>query len=327
MLSLFGQREAIVGASADRREHDACVLDNSSRTRQESAMLKIEAVSKQFRGGQYGVRDLSLELESGVIGLLGPNGAGKTTLMQMIATITRPTSGRIFFEGVDVTKRPNDVRRKLGYLPQDFGVYDNLTAIEFLTYFAALKGVNSKTRVMEMLENVNLHSAAQRAVGGFSGGMKQRLGIAQALINNPALLIVDEPTAGLDPEERVRFRNVLSEIGFGKLVILSTHIVSDIESIATEIAVLKEGALLTAGAPETLLRACEGQVWRSVVPSEEFDRLRLTLKISSAVRKADGVHIRFVGPAPAIAASPAEPELEDAFLYLMNFGAEGAAAR
>ena len=284
-------------------------------------MLKIEAVSKQFRGGHYGVRDVSLDLKSGVIGLLGPNGAGKTTLMQMIATITRPTSGRILFEGVDVTSRPNDLRRKLGYLPQDFGVYENLTAIEFLTYFAALKGVNSKARVMEMLENVNLHSAAQRTVGGFSGGMKQRLGIAQALINDPALLIVDEPTAGLDPEERVRFRNVLSEIGFGKLVILSTHIVSDIESIATEIAILQAGALLTIGPPETLLRACAGKVWRSVVSSEEFDRLRTNLKISSAVRKPDGVHIRFVGPAADVAASAVEPELEDAFLYLMNFGA------
>ncbi|MBA2433714.1 MAG: ABC transporter ATP-binding protein [Chthoniobacterales bacterium] len=290
-------------------------------------MLEIEAVSKQFRGGHYGVRDISLGLKSGVIGLLGPNGAGKTTLMQMIATITRPTSGRILFEGVDVTKRPNDVRRKLGYLPQDFGVYDNLSAVEFLTYFAALKGVHSKARVMEMLEHVNLHSVARRAVGGFSGGMKQRLGIAQALINDPALLIVDEPTAGLDPEERVRFRNVLSEIGFGKLVILSTHIVSDIESIATQIAVMKAGALVTIGPPEALLQACAGKVWRSVVSSDEFDALRGTLKISSAVRKPDGVHLRFVGPEPALAASPAEPELEDAFLYLMNFGAEETAAR
>jgi len=162
------------------------------------SMLQIESVSKQFRGGNYGVRDVSLELKSGVIGLLGPNGAGKTTLMQMIATITRPTSGRISFQGVDVVLRPNDVRGKLGYLPQDFGVYENLTAREFLTYFAALKGVRGGTRVMEMLENVNLHQAAGRAIGGFSGGMKQRLGIAQALINDPALLIVDEPTAGLD---------------------------------------------------------------------------------------------------------------------------------
>jgi ABC-type multidrug transport system ATPase subunit len=283
-------------------------------------VLTIEKVSKRFRGGNYGVRELSLEVKSGVIGLLGPNGAGKTTLMQMIATITRPTSGRILFHGQDVTKRPNELRRRLGYLPQDFGVYDNLTATEFLTYFAALKGVRSKKRVMEMLESVNLHGVANRTVGGFSGGMKQRLGIAQALINDPELVIVDEPTAGLDPEERVRFRNVLSEIGFGKLVILSTHIVSDVESIATEIAVMKNGALLTMAMPETLLRIGEGRVWQSVVTSEQFDQLRTTLKISSAVRKPDGVHIRFVGPTPEIAAQAAEPELEDAFLYLMNFG-------
>ncbi len=283
-------------------------------------MLKIESVSKRFRAGNYGVRDVSLELKSGVIGLLGPNGAGKTTLMQMLATVTRPTSGRISFNDIDIVKRPNELRRQLGYLPQDFGVYENLTAVEFLTYFAALKGVHSKKRVTEMLEMVNLHSAANRTLGGFSGGMKQRLGIAQALINDPAFVIVDEPTAGLDPEERVRFRNVLSEIGFGKLVILSTHIVSDIESIATEIAVMKEGALLTMGAPENLLRAAGQHVWKAVVPSDEFEKLRATLKISSAVRKPDGVHIRFVGPAAALPATPVEPELEDAFLYLMNFG-------
>ncbi len=283
-------------------------------------MLKIEKVSKRFRAGNFGVRDLSLEVKSGVIGLLGANGAGKTTLMQMIATITRPTSGRILFCGADVTKRPNDVRRKLGYLPQDFGVYDNLTAREFLTYFAALKGVRSRRRVTEMLESVNLHGVANRTVGGFSGGMKQRLGIAQALINDPELVIVDEPTAGLDPEERVRFRNVLSEIGFGKLVILSTHIVSDVESIASEIAVMKDGALLTMATPEALLRLCDGHVWQSVLASEEFEKLRGTLKISSAVRKPDGVHLRFVGSSPAIAATAAEPELEDAFLHLMNLG-------
>ncbi|MDQ6654458.1 MAG: ABC transporter ATP-binding protein [Verrucomicrobiota bacterium] len=281
-------------------------------------MLKLESLSKCFRGGNYGVRDVSLDLSSGVIGLLGPNGAGKTTLMQMIATITRPTSGRILFEGTDIAKRPNELRRKLGYLPQDFGVYENLTALEFLTYFAALKGVHSKKRVLEMLEMVNLHTVADRPLGGFSGGMRQRVGIAQALINDPVLVIVDEPTAGLDPEERVRFRNLLSEIGFGKLVILSTHIVSDIESIATQIAVMKEGRLLTIAAPEVLLQEASGKVWNSVVASEEFEQLRTTLKISSAMRKADGVHIRFVGPEPAIAATAVEPELEDAFLYLMN---------
>jgi ABC-2 type transport system ATP-binding protein len=172
-------------------------------------MLQLESVSKKFPGGNCGVRDVSLKLKSGVIGLLGPNGAGKTTLMQMIATVTRPTSGRITFEGADITMRPDDLRKKLGYLPQDFGVYDNLTAREFLSYFAALKGVRSRKRILEMLETVNLHGVADRALGGFSGGMKQRLGIAQALVNDPALVIVDEPTAGLDPKERLRFRNVL----------------------------------------------------------------------------------------------------------------------
>ena len=285
-------------------------------------MLSIEQVSKRFRAGNFGVRDLSLEVKSGVIGLLGPNGAGKTTLMQMIATITRATTGRILFQGNDIAERPNDLRHRLGYLPQDFGVYDNLTALEFLRYFAALKGVRSNKRIVEMLETVNLHTVANRQVGGFSGGMKQRLGIAQALINDPELVIVDEPTAGLDPEERVRFRNVLSEIGFGKLVILSTHIVSDIESIATEIAVMKEGALVTMSAPENLLRVASGHVWQAVVPSDEFERLRTTVKISSAMRKPDGVHIRFVGAAPEIAANAVEPEMEDAFLYLMNFGAD-----
>ncbi len=294
----------------------------TSEDGQTAAMLKIESVSKRFRAGNYGVRDLSLDLQSGVIGLLGPNGAGKTTLMQMIATVTRPTGGRILFQDIDIVKRPNKLRRQLGYLPQDFGVYDNLTAREFLTYFAALKGVRSRKRVGEMLEMVNLHGVADRTLGGFSGGMKQRLGIAQALVNDPALVIVDEPTAGLDPEERVRFRNVLSEIGFGKLVLLSTHIVSDIESIATEIAVMKDGSLLTSGSPEKLLTAASGHVWQAVIPSDEFERARSTLKISSSIRRADGVHIRFVGDASEFPATPVEPELEDAFLFLMNSAPE-----
>src|SRR5881394_4649172 len=246
-------------------------------------MLRIESVSKRFRAGNFGVRDLSLEVKSGVIGLLGPNGAGKTTLMQMIATITRPTSGRILFHDQDIAKRPNELRRRLGYLPQDFGVYDYLTATEFLTYFAALKGVRSKQRVMEMLESVNLHGVANRTVGGFSGGMKQRLGIAQALINDPELVIVDEPTAGLDPEERVRFRNVLADLGIGKLVILSTHIVSDVESIASHIAIMRNGGVIAYAAPEDLLRSVGGNVWEMVVRSDEFDELRRTAKVSGAV--------------------------------------------
>lgn len=268
------------------------------------------------------VRDLSLQVGPGeVCGLIGPNGAGKTTLMQMIATITAPTSGTIRFDGMDLASDPDHLRRRLGYLPQDFGVYDNLTALEFLTYFASLKGVKSRMRVMELLELVNLHTVAHRATGGFSGGMKQRLGIAQALVNDPDLLIVDEPTAGLDPEERVRFRNILSDVGDGKLVILSTHIVTDIESTATSIAVMKQGRLLTCAAPEVLLRSAVGSVWEAVLSSERFETERSRLRISHAVRRPDGVHVRIVQPTlPMAEASPAEPDLEDAFLYVMNHG-------
>jgi len=282
-------------------------------------VLKIEGVSKRFAGGNFGVQGLSLKVDGGVIGLLGPNGAGKTTLMQMIATLTRPTSGRITFDGIDVARDPEAVRNRLGYLPQDFGVHDSLTAFEFLDYLARLKGVRSRTKVLAMLELVNLHTVANRAVGGFSGGMRQRLGIAQALIADPDLVIVDEPTAGLDPEERVRFRNILSEIGFGKLVLLSTHIVSDIESIATQIAVMRAGTLVTVGSPEELLRAAAGSAWEAVLPSSEFERLRKTLVVSNAVRKTDGVHLRLVSPRPPVpGASPVEPNLEDAYLHLMQ---------
>src|SRR3954469_16391159 len=288
-------------------------------------MLELGGVSKKFRGGNYGVRDLSLSIGGGVLGLLGPNGAGKTTLMQMIATITRPTSGTIRFREIDAIRDPDAIRRKLGYLPQDFGVYDNLTAIEFLRYFAALKGIHSRARINQMLEMVNLHNVANRAVGGFSGGMKQRLGIAQALINDPDLVIVDEPTAGLDPEERVRFRNVLSDIGLGKLVILSTHIVSDIESIATEIAIMREGSLVWFGTPEALLKRAEGNVWEMVIASSDFDQLRRSSRVSTALRRADGVHVRVVGPQPVRRdVVSAEPTLEDAFLHTVN-GGEAAA--
>jgi ABC-type multidrug transport system ATPase subunit len=281
-------------------------------------MLQLDGVSKKFRGGNYGVRDLSLSIGGGVLGLLGPNGAGKTTLMQMIATITRPTSGTIRFQDIDAVRAPDAIRRKLGYLPQDFGVYDNLTAIEFLSYFAALKGVHSRARINQMLEMVNLHNVAKRAVGGFSGGMKQRLGIAQALINDPDLVIVDEPTAGLDPEERVRFRNVLADVGLGKLVILSTHIVSDVESVATHIAIMNAGAIIACATPEELMRTAEGSVWELVVPSERFDELRRTARVSSAVRKSDGVHVRIVSGNDPGGAEAAEPTLEDAFLYTMS---------
>jgi len=284
-------------------------------------MLNLTQVTKRFRGGVTAVDNVSLTLEPGVVGLLGPNGAGKTTLMQLIATITRPTSGEIRFQGVDVLREPEVLRRQLGYLPQDFGVYDNLTAFEFLTYFGGLKGVTKRSRIEELLELVNLHTVAHRPAATFSGGMRQRLGIAQALLNDPALLIVDEPTAGLDPEERVRFRHLLSDLGHGKLVLLSTHIVSDVESLAGTIAVMREGRLVTCAAPEALLQGARGKVWEAVVSSAAYEEARGRLKVTRAVRQADGVHARVVAAAqPFPTAQPVEPDLEDAFVHLMQAG-------
>ena len=285
-------------------------------------MLKLDQVTKRFRGGVTAVADVSLELGAGVVGLLGPNGAGKTTLMQLIATITRPTQGQIHFQGVDVLREPETLRRHLGYLPQDFGVYDNLTAFEFLSYFGGLKGVTKKGRIDELLELVNLHTVAHRPAATFSGGMRQRLGIAQALLNDPLVLIVDEPTAGLDPEERVRFRHLLSDLGQGKLVLLSTHIVSDIESLAGTIAVMQHGRLVTCAAPESLLKAARGFVWEAMVSAADYEQARGRLKVTRAVRQADGVQARVVSrERPFPAALAVEPDLEDAFVHLMQSAA------
>src|ERR1035437_6973144 len=199
----------------------------------------------------------------GILGLLGPNGAGKTTLMSIIATITRPTEGTLHWNGSELAKDPNAIRTVLGYLPQDFGVYPNLNAVEFLEYLAAVKGLDAvaaRKRIDELLNLVNLTDVRKRPLGGYSGGMRQRIGIAQALLNDPKLLIVDEPTAGLDPEERVRFRNLLSDLSGDRIVILSTHIVSDVEGTATELALISGGALVAHAPLEELLRAAEGRV-------------------------------------------------------------------
>ena len=282
-------------------------------------MLEIQSVTKRFSNGVVAVNNLSCSLQSGVLGLLGPNGAGKTTLMQMIATLTKPTSGTILFAGEDIRKNPDSLRNRLGYLPQDFGVYDNLTALEFLSYFAALKGIRDKKKIWSLLEMVNLHAESNRLAGTFSGGMRQRLGIAQALVNDPDLVIVDEPTAGLDPEERVRFRNILADIGVGKLVILSTHIVSDVEAVATHIAVMNRGILLAMETPEALLASAVGNVWEAIVPSSEFESMRSRFKTSRAVRRPDGVHARFVHlQQPFAGAVSVEPDLEEAFIHTVN---------
>jgi ABC-2 type transport system ATP-binding protein len=280
--------------------------------------LTVEAVAKNYRGGVQALRGVQLSLAPGVLGLLGPNGAGKSTLMRILATITRPTSGRVLWNNVDIAHEPDRLRDVLGYLPQDFGVYPNLNAIEFLEYLAAVKGLETKAarkRISELLDLVNLTSAAKRPLGGYSGGMRQRVGIAQALLNDPQLLIVDEPTAGLDPEERLRFRNLLSELSGERIVILSTHIVSDIEAVATGIAILAQGELLAHASPEELLEKLTGRVWEVIVSSAELAALRHDHLVSSTAHRADGVHARVVAnAAPTPASRPTEPTLEDAYL-------------
>src|SRR5207248_1943441 len=234
----------------------------------------------------------------------------------------KPTSGTVTWNDVDILRSPNRLRAVLGYLPQDFGVYPNLNAVEFLEYLAAAKGLNRKTarqRIRELLEVVNLVEARKRPLGGFSGGMRQRVGIAQALLNDPELLIVDEPTAGLDPEERLRFRNLLSELSGARIVILSTHIVSDVEACATSIALIARGHLITSAAPEELLRSVEGKVWEMVVPSADLPALRQQYLTSSTMHRSDGVHLRIVAEeAPGSGAVPQPPTLEDAYLYWVS---------
>jgi ABC-2 type transport system ATP-binding protein len=291
--------------------------------------LTIDHVSKRYRANTLALQDFSLELGSGILGLLGPNGAGKTTLMSILATITKPTSGTIRWNETDLAADPNAIRNVLGYLPQDFGVYPNLNAVEFLEYLAAVKGLDAPTsrrRIDELLNLVNLTDVRKRSLGGYSGGMRQRIGIAQALLNDPKLLIVDEPTAGLDPEERVRFRNLLSDLSGDRIVILSTHIVSDVEATATDIALISQGKLVAHAAPEDLLRAVEGKVWEWVVPSSDLTAASQRYLISNTTRRSDGVHVRLLASEPPPGTTQVAPTLEDAYLFCLSQHRAGVAA-
>lgn len=284
--------------------------------------LTINNLGKQYRRDFWGLKSFSLEIKPGILGLLGPNGAGKSTFMRMLATITKPTEGSILWNGADVVKAPDLLRASLGYLPQDFGVYPNLNAIEFLEYMAAIKGIEpriARKRIDELLQLVNLLEAARRPLGGYSGGMKQRVGIAQALLNDPQLLIVDEPTVGLDPEERVRFRNLLSDLSGERVVILSTHIVSDVEATATHIALVNKGQLLRHAAPEALLAELENKVWEWTVHSDELPALKQKYILSGTIRRSDGVQVRAVSEArPYSGAINVAPNLEDAYLFFIG---------
>ncbi|MBK6432018.1 ABC transporter ATP-binding protein [Candidatus Amarolinea dominans] len=284
--------------------------------------LTVQNLGKQYKRDFWGLKDFSLDIKPGILGLLGPNGAGKSTFMRMLATITKPTNGTITWNGTDVVKSPDVLRNVLGYLPQDFGVYPNLNAVEFLEYMAAIKGLDAATakkRIDELLQLTNLVEAAKRPLGGYSGGMKQRVGIAQALLNDPQLLIVDEPTVGLDPEERVRFRNLLSDLSGERIVILSTHIVSDVEATATHIALVNKGQLLREDAPEKLLNELEHKVWEWTVHSDDLPALKQKHIISGTIRRSDGVQVRVVSAdKPDANAQNVSPNLEDAYLFFIG---------
>jgi len=285
-------------------------------------MLSVSGVSKTYPNGVRALDDVSLELSTGMYGLLGPNGAGKSTLMRTIATLQLPDAGRIEFDGFDVLAEPDRLRRTLGYLPQDFGVYPRISAEAMLDHLAVLKGiVNKRERkqlVGGLLEQVNLHAVRGKALAGFSGGMRQRFGIAQALIGNPKLLIVDEPTAGLDPEERVRFHNLLSEIGQDRVVILSTHIVEDVADLCPAMAILAEGRVLMSGAPAELTRALQGRLWRRAVERAQLEALRAESTVISTHLRAGRLVAHVVADTPPAGFEAQAPTLEDVYFAALN---------
>jgi ABC-2 type transport system ATP-binding protein len=262
-------------------------------------MLNIRELTKTYPSGVQALRGISLDIPAGMFGLLGPNGAGKTTLMKILATLLEPDSGGAEMNGLDVIGDKGGTRKILGYLPQDFGLYPTLTAAQMLDYFAKLKGVTDRKQrrslVDALLERVNLSAERNRRLGGFSGGMRQRVGIAQALMGSPELLIVDEPTAGLDPEERARLHNLLAEsTGPKTVVLLSTHIVSDVSNLCSRFAVIRRGEILAATSPETALADLKGRVWEATVPREKLDAIKAGMKVMSTQLAASNARVRVI---------------------------------
>ena len=282
--------------------------------------LLIDHVSKRFED-KKAVNDISLELTPGAWGLLGANGAGKTTLMRMIAGIMQPTSGRVVYDGVPIQTLGERYRDIFGFLPQDFGFHPEFTVKDYLVYIAALKGLperQSRRKIHELLERVSLLEVCNKKISKLSGGMRRRVGIVQALLNDPEVLILDEPTGGLDPGERVRFRNLLSEFAHDRIVLISTHIVPDVEYTATCHAIIKGGKLLATGTTEELVKLVEGKVWSCTIPAEAVPEYESKLQITNLRNENDGsVSIRYLSDRPCNAvSSAATPRLEDLYLWM-----------
>ncbi|HZM99411.1 MAG TPA: ABC transporter ATP-binding protein [Pyrinomonadaceae bacterium] len=288
-------------------------------------MLKIKDLTKTYPSGVQALKGVSLELSPGVFGLLGPNGSGKSTLMKILATLLEPDSGTIEMNDVDLIARKDHTRRMLGYLPQEFGLYPTLTARQMLDYLAKLKGISNKRErhalIEALLERVNLSLEPTQPLGEFSGGMRQRLGIAQALIGDPQLIIVDEPTAGLDPQERVRFHNLISETaGESTVVILSTHIVSDVSNLCSRMAIIQQGKIVSESTPQQAVDKLKDAVWEATVPREQLSAFKSRSKVISS-RMFDGqARLRVISKdqRPSEEFTPAMPILEDYYLDLVN---------
>ena len=295
-------------------------------------MLSIKNLVHVYANGTRALDDVSLTVPTGMFGLLGPNGAGKSTLMRSIATLQTPTSGAIDFDGIDVIKEPEKLRRTLGYLPQDFGVYPRVSAYDMLDHMAVLKGIASakdrKQTVETLLQQTNLWSVRSKAIAGFSGGMRQRFGIAQALIGNPKLIIVDEPTAGLDPEERNRFLNLLAEIADNVVIILSTHIVEDVADLCPRMAVLAGGKIQLEGAPGQLMEQLHGRVWKKTIDKEALEESRAKYEVISTRLFAGQTVIHVLADAkPGEGFEPASGGLEDVYFSTLAASRRPAAAQ
>ncbi len=290
-------------------------------------MLKITNLSKTYPNGVRALDAVTLHIERGLFGLLGPNGAGKSTLMRTIAALQEPDAGEIGLDDLDVLAEPRELRRRLGYLPQDFGVYPGISALALLEHIAVLKGITNRRERREQVESLlaltNLWDVRKNAVSTFSGGMKQRFGIAQALLGNPALIIVDEPTAGLDPEERNRFHNLLSEIGEGAVVLLSTHIVEDVSDLCPRMAILAGGRVVVEGVPARLIEQLEGRLWRKTIPKADVARYRERHRVISTHLFAGETQVHVLSEErPEEGFEPVAPDLEDVYFSYLS----GAAA-
>lgn len=285
--------------------------------------LKIEKLTKTYANGTKALNNILLDIENGMFGLLGPNGAGKSSLMKTIVGLQQPDAGSIYFNGEDIVQNPDFIKKQLGYLPQDFGVYANIRAYDLLEHLAILKGLHDtrarKEQLFALLEKTNLMGHRNKAVSTFSGGMRQRFGIAQALLGNPKIIIVDEPTAGLDPEERNRFNNLLSEIGENIIVILSTHLVEDVRNLCTKMAIINQGKLLLFGNPEQLITTVNGTVWKKQIDKNQLTEYQSRYHIISTQLQSNRLSVKIVTHEnPLNGFQPIEADLEDVYFITLQ---------